>query len=433
LTIAHWRRYPLPVPSSKTVARIVLLGMAAPGVAGASSWDLYGFGARGASLAGAMTAAGDDRTATYYNPAALLAGEGPRLALGVDWVIPALNIDFDEGAPPLAPNDVGMDVGLHVGLSVPLGGWFERRVAVGLGVHHAADGGTRIETFDPQRPQFFLYQSLPDKVLLAPAVAVEITPWLLVGGGLQVLAFLEGEANASVSLGAHRVTKTGVRVDILARNAPTVGALLRPSESLDVGLTYRHGLDFTYELPLQLEIEEVGTLSLNVAGVALYTPPQADAGVAWRPTPDLLLLAGLTWAGWSHSPDPAADVLIELQGENIGREQLAKAESVPVDLGAQDVLIPRLGAEWTRKDWTLRGGVAFRPTPLPTPTGRTNYIDSSALITGLGASWRWLEVAALATWLSPRSIKKNLATDPVGSYVAGGAVFRLTLGISRSL
>ncbi len=415
---------------------IALLTAGAVPDAHASAWDLYGFGARGSALAGALAAGAEGGAAAYYNPAALLALPEPVLHLGVDWVLPALNIDQDHPAAQgaLTPNPVDMDLGLHVGLSVPLSGWFERRVALGLGVHHPADGGTRIEAFDPQRPQFFLYQSLPDKLLLAPAIAFEIAPWLLVGAGVQVLAFIDGEANAAVTLGGRRFTKTGLRVDILANKAPTAGVLLRPMDDLRVGLTYRHGLDFQYGLPLALEIEEVGTLSLVVEGVALYTPPQAEAGVAWQMSPRLLLLAAVTWAGWSHSPDPAAEVVVDLQGDKIGRQELAHAESVPVDLGARDVLIPRIGAEWqASSDWTLRGGLAFRPTPLPTPTGRTNYIDAPTLTTGLGASWRWIDLAAQASWMLPRRVDKTDPSDPVGGYTAGGPVFRLTAGIARQL
>lgn len=419
---------------------LALVGFAlAPGAARASAWDLYGFGARGAALAGAMTAGAAGGTATYYNPAALLADRTSQLQLGADLALPALHIDFDRspGEGALTPNPVRTDYGLHVGLSVPLPGWFQRRLALGLGVHHPANGGTRIEAFDPTRPQFFLHQSLPDKVLLAPAVAVEVADWLLIGAGLQVLAFIEGSADTVVSLGGRRFTKTGLRVDILANKAPTAGILLRPdgaSGDLRVGLAYRHGLDFRYQLPLVLEIVEVGTLSLTIDGVALYTPPQADAGVAWQVTPDLLLLAAVTWAGWSHSPDPAAEVVVDLQGEHIGRQELAHAESVPVDLGAQDILIPRVGAEWrVDENWTIRSGLAYRPTPLPTPTGRTNYIDSPTLTTGFGASWRWIDLASQVSWMLPRQVDKDSPTDAVGPYTAGGAVFRLTAGISRNL
>lgn len=425
---------------SLLVLSAVAMVSAASDPAYASAWDLYGFGARGAALAGAVTADARGGTATYYNPAALLIDATPTLHLGADMVLPALHVEFDRppGPEALAPNDVGTDFGLHVGLSMPLPGWFERRVALGLGVHHPLDGGTRIEAFDPQRPQFFLYQSLPDKLLLAPALAVAISDWLLVGVGLQVLAFIEGSADTAVSLGGRRFTKTGLRVDILANNAPTAGVVVRPGGpdgALRLGLTYRHGLDFRYQLPLALDIEEVGTLRMEIEGVALYTPAQADAGVAWQISPDLLLLGAVTWAGWSHSPDPAAEVIVDLQGEHVDRQTLAHATSVPVDLGARDILIPRLGAEWQANErWILRAGLAVRPTPLPTPTGRTNYIDAPTVTTAFGATWSdWLDLAAHTSWMLPRRVDKRSEADPVGAYTAGGPVLRLTAGIRRSL
>ncbi len=413
---------------------ILWIVVGAPATSEASSWAVYGFGPRASALAGSVVAAVDDGTATFYNPAGLLGGSAARLHVGVDGSWPAVDLDFDRPDPSPAPRDIDATLGLDIGLAAPLGGVFDGKVALGLGVHHPLNGGTRIEALDPARPQLLLHQSLPDKVLIAPAVAVELTPWLVVGAGVQILAFIEGAADATVSLGAHRFTETDLRVDVHANKAPTAGVSLRLSEDLRLGAAYRHGLDFSYDLPLQLHIEEIGALSLHIEGVALFTPPEAEVGAAWQVRPGLLLLAGAAWAGWSQCPDPAAEVIVDLSGGAVGRGELVHAESVPVDLGAQDVVIPRLGVEWSpAKDWTLRAGAAFRPTPLPTPTGRTNYVDAPTLITGLGGAWRWVEVAAQASWLLPRRVAKRDPADPVGDYRAGGPILRISAGVARDL
>ena len=54
---------------------IFLLALAAatgPGVVRANPFDLYGLGARGAALSGALTGAEADVGALYYNPASIV-------------------------------------------------------------------------------------------------------------------------------------------------------------------------------------------------------------------------------------------------------------------------------------------------------------------------------------------------------------------------
>lgn len=436
-------------PAAATAALVAsVVAVFLPAGAAASSWDLHGFGPRGAALAGAVAAATDDFTAVYYNPAALAARLEPQAGASLDLVLPALSMDFDRADPTPAPKVVRRGLALDLGLSVPVParGATGRRIALGLGVFHPVLGGTRIGAFDPVRPQLWLYQSLPDKVILAPAVGVELAPWLLVGGGLQILAFIEGEADTAVSLGARRFTRTGIRVDILGNTAPTAGLLLRPHPRLRLGLSYRHALEFSYDLPLRLLIEEVGTLELDMRGVALYTPHQADAGLWWRAADDLAFLAGVTYAAWGATPDPAADVVIRLGGESLGRGELVRLQSTPADLGAADIWIPRCAAEWTPAGpWTWRAGVHYRPTPLPPPTERTNYADAPAITASLGASLRGAgdaqgparagsyEGALQISWLLPRRIDKRDPADPVGGYDVGGAVVRLSIGVRRDL
>ena len=424
----------------------LLLLLLLPRGAAASIFDLYGFSARGAGLGNALTAGADDFTAAYYNPAALTVRKAVHVGVGLDWIVPGLSVETDRSDPAPAPHPPAANLGIHSGVLVPLGGLAAHRLAFGLGMFHPALQFTRVEAFDPVRPQFYLYQSLPDKLLVVPAVAFEAAPWLSLGADLQVLASIEGSADTAVSLSSNRFTQKDLAVDLLGESSPTAGVLVRPTDDLRLGLSWRGALDFAYALPVTVWVEELGTLTFDLRGTVLYTPHQVSAGAWWRASSRLTLVADLTWSLWSLAPDPSGKVTVRLQGEAVGHEELLRVESLPVDLGAEDILIPRVGVEWTGSPvLTWRGGYSFRPTPLPTPTGRTNYVDSPAHTLSAGASWAFgepdppgteparLEGAVQLTWLTPRRVDKADPDDPVGGYTAGGVVGHLTVTVRSDL
>jgi len=424
----------------------LLLVLFAPASAAASIFDLYGFGARGTGLGNALTAGADDYTAAYYNPAALTRRKVVHVGIGLDGVLPGLRVDTDRDDPDPAPHLPEWNLGLNGGVVVPLSTWTDGRLAFGVGLFFPVLEFTRIDAFDPVRPQFYLYQSLPDKLLVAPAVGFELTPWLAVGAGLQVLASIQGRADTAVSLGSGRFTRKKLGVDLRGEASPTAGVLLAPHPDVHLGLSWRSALDFAYALPVVVFVEELGTLTFDLRGTVLYTPHQLSAGAAWRFDARLLLLADVTWAMWSLAPDPSARVTVLLEGEAVGHDELVRVDSLPVDLGARDVLVPRLGVELTLDPALIcRAGWSYRPTPLPTPTGRTNYLDSPAHTLSAGLSWApgapgepgrdpvWLEAAVQLTWLTSRRVDKVDPADSVGSYSAGGPIGHLALSVRHDL
>ena len=102
--------------------------------------------------------------------------------------------------------------------------------------------------------------------------------------------------------------------------------------------------------------------------------------------------------------------------------------------------MPPLGMEWTAAEgeqltWKLRGGYAYEPSPAPEQQGETNFIDNDkhTLSAGVGVSIAKvteilprpfdIDLYFSGTFLPERSHRKLSPIDPVGDYVAGGAVF----------
>lgn len=411
------------------------------GIAQASVFDTYGFGSRPAAMGNAHAAAAEDYTGVFYNPGTLTVRRRPHLGLGVHLVAPSLSADaqprdrgpdVDLAPAPITPRT---NVGVHLGLLFPLGGLIDNRFALGLGVYVPTIQVTRVASFDPVTPHFYRYDALPDKINVALGAAFELHPTVSIGLGYQYLGTLTGDAQIDLDLLTQRFTRKDVDVDIQGKGGLTAGLLIRPHESLRVGVSYRSALSVAYVLDVDINLVGIGALVVDIAGVALYTPEQYTVGVAWQRT-GVTVTGDLIWSRWSNAPDPSPSFTVTLDGADIGLGAIV-ADADPVDLAAEDTLEARIGAEWAvQSNLWLRAGYGMRPTPLPSQTGFTNYLDSDAHVVGLGVGYsmpdpleRWdspviFELTVQGTILEDRRHEKapDRAYD---SYSAGGTIWHV--------
>ncbi|TNF36284.1 MAG: hypothetical protein EP329_05370 [Deltaproteobacteria bacterium] len=422
------------------------------GEARASSFDLYGFSSRARGMGNAQVALGINYDAAYYNPANILSRKQTHFGMGLDLVVPALDFTPVQGAfEPLMPDT---SAGFHLGASTPISGAFADRLGFGIALFHPLTSGTKIESIDPATPYFYRYQNLPDKLVLALALAGEPTPWLRIGAGIQVLATFDGEVNASLSLAEGRFTRESIDVEIVPAASPTAGLALGPFEGLRFGATWRHELELDYQLPVVATIEGIGDLDVYVHGVSLYTPSQLALGVGWEsapaPEPGVSVEVGLTWELWSAAPPAGADFVLTVDDSEVRPptdpqdqpEELIAVRSTGAPVGARDTVTPRIGVEW-RPDttWTARAGWFWRPTPLPTPIYQTNLLDATAHVFSLGAGVTFgdpigvtssplmLDLTVQLTRLDQRAVQKDPTGRPTGAYTFGGLIWHIGLDL----
>ncbi len=413
--------------------------LAGAGVARASVFDTYGFGARGAAMASAQAAAAEDFSAVYYNPAALTVHKRPHVGTAVTIVAPSVSVQREATTAGPAIERPDPNAGVTVGLLFPLGGKIENRFALALGAYLPTVQVTRVDARDERTPQFYRYEALPDKIVVAPAVAFEAHRTISFGLGLQVVGSLDGAADVELDLLGRRFTRKTLSVDVDTATGLTAGLLVRPSDGLRLGLSWREALALDYHLRTSIDIKDVGALDADISGTSLYTPGQLTAAVAWSPRVDLTLALDVVYARWSEAPDPTARFDVTLDGAPLGQGAL-EAESVPVALGAEDTLSPRLGVEWRPVPVVaLRAGYQLSPTPLPAQTERTNYIDSTAHQLAVGAGYAFadplaihaspLTIDAAAQWthLSAREHHKRAEGDAMGDFSAAGELFAFTV------
>jgi len=421
----------------------------------ASLFDTYGYGARATAMGGAVVAQSTDYEAVYYNPANLLTRKAAHFGLGINVLGPQLSVERLSGADPLSPRIPEPNVGFQLGAATAIGGVFEERLGFGVTLFHPLLRLTRIESVDPIQPTFYRYDSLPDKLILALALAGEPFEWLRVGVGLQILAGLGGQVTAAVSLVEGRFTHESIDIDVDANAAPTFGLAIGPLWGLRLGATWRSHLALAYSLPVDVLIEEIGVLEVAIDGVSLYTPDQLAIGLSWEDaTPDgpgFSVEAGFTWERWKGAPshlaafDLTLDDSVLRAAENAGDREvqnLIEVKAAAIPLGAHDTVTARVGAEWRPvREWAVRAGYFFRPTPLPRPIYQTNTLDASAHVLSLGGGFMFRDPTRMArsplqidlglqlTVLHDRTIHKAEGGTPDGSYRMSGIVWNATLDL----
>ncbi len=415
---------------------LIALWLAAP-QASASPFELYGAGARGGAMAGALGALGRDGEAVFYNPALLTASQRPHLGAELQLVAPSLFVDraagsaedADGGRTTALPDT---SAGATLGLSMPFGSALGWKLSLGALAFIPALNSTRLDAVDPATPHFALHRALTDKLFVGAALAVEPVEGLSIGLGAQGLAGLSGSADALLDAERRRILRRRFEVDLDGTIAPILGLAWR-GDAWSAGLTFRGRLALDYALPIEFTFAEGGRAAFFIEGTTLFTPDQLNLALGWAESGWAVAL-DVTWARWSQAPTSASTVVTSIDDAGLGEGEattLLEMASADVSAGFVDTLVPRIGVERSAGErLVLRAGYSFRPTPVPNQVGYTNSLDNHAHQLGLGAGWRLgpgveLRAFAQATALQDRAVTKIPQHDPlgIGDYVAGGVVW----------
>ena len=429
-------------------AAVVLTLLGCATAARANPIDAFGWGSRAAAMGGAATAASEDSSANYYNPAGLVRGRDLRIDLGYRYAQPLLRMNG---------RDVGVDAsrGFFIGLVAP-GHIGPFRFAFGASLWLPDQRLTRVRALPFDQPRFVLFDNRPQRLYLAANVAIQIVPGLYVGGGMTFMSrtagqlFLKGSVAVSDPDASSLVTR--IDVDLVAVRYPQAGLLWDVNRWLSLGICYRHS--FVLKLDQQFRIDgnvgnpglppvvENGYFAARSISSDLFQPWQLTAGGALRLLRNLLITFDLTYARWSEFPTPAANFTLGLDiGPFNDKVKLPPPRAYPPP-GFHDIVIPRIGAEW--RAWQrpklaldLRGGYSYEPTPVPEQIGESNFADADKHTFSVGAGLELSRITAIlprplaidahlaVSYLPSRANHKVDPLDPVGDFVADGAIVQL--------
>lgn len=441
------RQLTMPHFHTGHVLSIIATFLAMSSSARANPIDLFGYGARAAAMAGTQTAATDDVSAGYYNPAVLATFNDIHIDVGYQYAAPSLLVGGLD-------TEVDAARGLTAGLGVP-GRAFGKKLAMGLAIYLPDQHMSRIRTLSSQKPRFVIFDNRPQRLFIGSNAAIQLTDELYFGVGMAVMSGSKGTVGLAGRVGfpntADSELATDMAVDFLGVRYLQAGLFYRATSWLNIGLSYRGSfiliLDQTFRIDGDVGNADVEPLvedaffELQTVSRDMFQPAQVTIGLDAQLTPTLALAFDLGWHRWSAFGNPAANINIELDiGSFNDLVNIPPAPPLPV-ANFNDVLIPRLALEWSAlstrtTELMVRGGYVYEPSPVPWQFGETNFIDNDrhTVSVGTGLILRnlteilprpmSLDIALAYTGLAPRNHLKISPIDPIGSYRSTGRIIQ---------
>lgn len=389
---------------------VMLATLALSGTCGsamANPADLFGFGARAASMGNAFTAVADDPFATYYNVAGLVQIKRPTVGVGLqlghfslgdpnncvtkDGVGCSETYYYAQGGSQTIqqsrygyddPHGVLLGIALPVfkklnfGLSayVPLNVQYdENGNLVGVGMRLA-----RFKTIDPYLPDYVMFQNRSQRFGMYAGASYEIVPGLGIGLGVSVLANaqmkmdINGTVRAVTTQSESGESTTVVTtelnplitLDLLPKSRPVAGIFwnlgtLSPQlAAWQLGLSYRSAIDIQGAAEISTDLAVVAQLSedeaplsygATIEGLTLtfldfYTPQQLAFGVSGRVGDRIRLAGDVTWNNWSSFKASVGELPDQLELMLGLSLNLAQARALDLS-GVKDTIVPRVGIE----------------------------------------------------------------------------------------
>ncbi|HVV88699.1 MAG TPA: outer membrane protein transport protein, partial [Kofleriaceae bacterium] len=295
----------------------------------------------------------------------------------------------------------------------------------------------RVQLLPITEPSFVLLGNDPHRIVVEPVAGVAYGDKHALGVGASLLADARSRQlvfDVGV-VGGEKVGAAALDVDLPVRVAPLVGVWLRPSPRVRAGLTWRGELSLDLALDIRANVQVAGVVTGDVL-VSLrarnyFTPGRLAGGLAVDVTDRFTLDGDVTWNRWSsYPPPPDLAVLVALDLT----PPLVSTERPPADF--HDTVDVRVGGEYRgggRLAPALRGGVAWRPSPVPEQTGLTSYADGDRLELTAGAGVRlgWrpiflhpIDVDVALQWqhVAGRLTVKDAGIAPGQAFSSGGDV-----------
>ncbi len=350
--------------------------------------------AKGLSLSGAMVAGVNDPSSVYHNPAALSQIDGNQI-LGNGEFINVLSSVENSGQRAVNERDDHYLASLFANYRVP-GSDF----TIGLGVYSPFGLVTK---YNPGFPRFAAETTELKTIYVTPALAWQPSQLISLGAGL---SFVHASAVFSRALCFDLVTGcatpggtdegrfrlTGVT------NAFTynLGVLLKPADSLKVGLRYSARTDLRFD---ESEVKFGGNFSptktkANVRPIPL--PPVTNIGVFWQINSAWGAEIKYEHTRWSEfnrvkavfSPPSTFTVT------GLGFPIAAQISSFSLPQKWKNSNHLAMGSFYKlNEEWELRGGIGIEETPIPSKALNPSIPDADNLILSAGVGYKWNKIS----------------------------------------
>jgi len=333
--------------------------------AGGLYLSTFGTPAQGTASAGANAIA-DDAATAFNNPAGMTRLDDHQALVGLSPGFSTTKFKSDAQTP--AGGDDGGDQGgfLPITSSQYVHKLSERWR---LGLSLFSFSGASLDPDDDWAGRFETTKVTLTTLSLAPTVAVRLTDWLSVGGGVGI-TYGRLNVNVRVPILAEPTVKLKDLDDWQV--APIVGVLLEPTDELRLGVLYMGETDFNFKGKIEIPLGFEPALDLGL--------PLAQAvrtSLFWEASERFDLLASGGWEDWSTA-------------KNLPVSVTRGSASVPTNF--RDTWYVAAGVHYHLNDaWTLQTGLRYDKSALE-DSDRTAVLPIDRVWTfGVGGLYDWSE------------------------------------------
>lgn len=386
--------------------------------------------ARGVGLGGAFAGIADDGSAWYFNPAGaawaddivMIGGEfvyAPRSYTPVD----ASGTQGEKQSATAASPVPSLGIVIH-----PSSDGVPSRLAFGAGIWNSFGGAISFPKMsNVDAPAINSSNDL--LIELGAGAAYEIDDAFAIGGAVRMGLGMFAVNADNRPIKSADLSSVGVGV------GATLGVMVRPTPKLQLGLTWRSGMNVSTQGNGTAEFQAGAPTTVNVQHVQ-HWPQQAALGASVWAAPKLRLAAELDWTQWSSFDQ----LLIEFPDQPLNNQTF--------DLSWHDNVSARGGIEVVLPSGAVRAGAYYDTNAVPSRTIERQYLDSDKIgVSGGGTAifgdWR-IDGAVDFTLPGTRTVKDNSAeynvpgtgTWSIANFAPGdyyGYVVTLELAVARRL
>ncbi|PMG90935.1 OmpP1/FadL family transporter [Vibrio breoganii] len=231
---------------------------------------------------------------------------------------------------------------------------------VHLGLALGAAGGSSLSYGDDWAGAGALDSITLNVIVLNPSISYKINDQWSVGGGVQFSWAAFEQSTAAIA----------TKQDTDWAYGYNLGVMYRPTDNLDLGLSYRSKSEHSFDAELQ-------TLPLSVS-TEIEVPEIIDLSARYGVSEDLNLLTSVQFHRWSAWETTVLDF-----GSDIG--------GVPIQRDWDDVWKFAIGADYKlNSDWRLKAGFSYETSPQDDP--EKQWVDlpvGEQYRYSVGASTNW--------------------------------------------
>ncbi|HEX2225718.1 MAG TPA: outer membrane protein transport protein [Candidatus Binatia bacterium] len=372
----------------------------------AGAWNLLFAGgfmiphqtARGLSLGNAMTAGVNDPSAVYYNPGALGEVAGNNVLLTGSYAGVYSGVE-NGGRRAVNKHDDNFLATLFANYHIP-----NSDFTIGMGTYSPFGLAT---TYEREFTRFAAERTELKTIYVTPALSWHPSQFFALGAGVSFvhasglfsrsLCLAGGGACAvPAAQGRLRVTDTA---DAFTYN---LGLLLKPTESLKLGFSYRARADIRFDsadVKLGGVLAPFGRQRAHLRPIPL--PPVLNAGLSWQINSAWSAEFVYEHARWSEF------------------KQLSASFSPPLPLPGfrlpedwKNTSTLRLGTSYKiDPHWELRGGLTVEETPIPSRTLNPAIPGADLLTLNAGVGYKWqnfgIDLGYMAVFYKTRTVTNN--------------------------